>query len=329
MLFVYSHHLFPLPPTLPTPANSRLAQLKFQPDATRPKTRTEMSLIEYGTISGKPVVLKRIQADELANREIETLRLIELWNVPYTIRLLASFKESGREFANVLLFNEYQRLPAKFDSMVTLQHYTKQLLSTLKCLHDHKLVHLDLTKSNILLDASKNEIVIVDFGLARQCDGTVLPLAGTPGYIAPGLISQTSTSTAPDIYTSGIVFGEWLNPFLKEYKLSHHLGVDMFGSKLLRPNWTEKVVEKLDEFLMDRGDNFIPKAVYLACDLLAKMVVSDPHKRITAEKALQHPFILLSERELMEANKCLVELSPLCSTMAKRMSETVCVLYRG
>lgn len=288
-----------------------------------------MSVIEFGKRYDRPVVTKRIQAGSSANREVNALRLLELWNIPYTVRLLAVFKDYYKAAGNVLLFPEYQKLPNKLDSMVTLHRFIIQLLTASKCLHEHQWAHLDISKSNILLNASTNDIVLIDFGLARQCDGSTHPIAGTEGYIAPEVFSQNSSSTTPDIYSSGIVFGEWLVPFLKEYGLSHILGIDVFGSKLLRPSWTVKVVERLKDFLNNNSEtsasreNDIPLAILLACDLLSKMLTDDPDERITAEMALQHPFAQLSEKELRDAK------NPISSSAAKLKTENVCVLYRG
>ncbi len=102
-----------------------------------------------------------------------------------------------------------------------LREILQQLEIPLTYIHEEVgFAHLDITPSNILiqekrslLGATKQHIVLADFGLARVIneDGwaEVTVLAGTPGYWAPE--QQGLTNDKPgkrsDIYTLGVVIG--------------------------------------------------------------------------------------------------------------------------
>ncbi|KAK3198619.1 hypothetical protein Dsin_022034 [Dipteronia sinensis] len=90
-----------------------------------------------------------------------------------------------------------------------------QIAKGLEYLHDNSnpnIIHLDIKPQNILLDRDFNA-KISDFGLARLMDKDqtqVMTVAkGTPGYIAPELISGKHIISAKvDIYSLGVVILE-------------------------------------------------------------------------------------------------------------------------
>lgn len=76
--------------------------------------------------------------------------------------------------------------------------------------HTRGIVHRDLKPSNVMLDASGN-VVVTDFGLAKQMSGSELGMSspgdiiGTPQYMAPEQVDQRwgVVGTAADIYGLG------------------------------------------------------------------------------------------------------------------------------
>ena len=91
-------------------------------------------------------------------------------------------------------------------------------LSGLKVLHDVGIIHRDIKPENLLFKASadanvKPIVKIADFGLsgtlrqfersAKETGRTIV--VGTPGYVAPEVISRRFYSPACDVYSLGVV----------------------------------------------------------------------------------------------------------------------------
>lgn len=83
----------------------------------------------------------------------------------------------------------------------------QQIFSAVAFAHRHGVVHRDLKPDNIMVNSDR--IKVMDFGLARTHDasqltatGTVL---GTPAFMAPEQLSQSSSAPAVDQYALGAV----------------------------------------------------------------------------------------------------------------------------
>lgn len=79
-----------------------------------------------------------------------------------------------------------------FYSEVEARHLAKVLLEAIKYCHDHNIAHRDLKPENILMVSNEDdaELKIVDFGFAAITHGNTLTTqCGTPGYIAPEILS--------------------------------------------------------------------------------------------------------------------------------------------
>ncbi|SNR54546.1 serine/threonine-protein kinase [Actinomadura mexicana] len=89
------------------------------------------------------------------------------------------------------------------------------LAEALEAVHGAGVVHRDLKPSNVLLAADGPRVI--DFGIARAVDASgVTALAGTPGFMAPELISEGEITPACDVFALGAV-------------LAYALGVRPFG----------------------------------------------------------------------------------------------------
>jgi len=186
---------------------------------------------------------------------------------------------------------------------------TRDLISGIYALHSHDILHLDIKPENILFDSMADDarIKITDFGLAKVFRSTdeeiknrptisemdeklkafsesgVLNrdrLRGTIGYMSPELILSGYSSKAADIFAAGVVLYILLS------------GHPPFYSKSNR-----EVLEKTarGQYRMDGGE--WEGVSEEAKDLIRKMLIVDPAKRITAEEILKHPWILGIDQE--------------------------------
>lgn len=89
-----------------------------------------------------------------------------------------------------------------------IQCFVVQMVSALKYLHAHKVIHRDLKLGNLFVD-DKMEIKIGDFGLATKLefDGDrKRTICGTPNYIAPEILEgKNGHSYEVDTWSLGVI----------------------------------------------------------------------------------------------------------------------------
>lgn len=195
------------------------------------------------------------------------------------------------------------------------QYFLYQLLRGLKYIHSANVLHRDLKPSNLLLN-SNCDLKICDFGLARTTSETdfMTEYVVTRWYRAPELLLNCTEYTAAiDIWSVGCIFMEIIRrkPLFpgKDYVQQLRLITELLGSPdesdlgFLRSDGARRHVMQLPKFPKQPFSVKFPHVAPVAIDLLEKMLVFDPLKRITVEEALNHPF-LSSLHEINEEPTC-------------------------
>lgn len=179
-----------------------------------------------------------------------------------------------------------------------------QLLRGLKYLHSANILHRDLKPGNLLINANC-DLKICDFGLARTSSGKgqfMTEYVVTRWYRAPELLLCCDNyGTSIDVWSVGCIFAELLGrkPIFPGTECLNQLKliVNILGSQ------TEDDLEFIDNPKARRYikslpyspgaplSRLYPNAHPLAIDLLQKMLVFDPSKRISVTDALQHPYM--------------------------------------
>ena len=106
---------------------------------------------------------------------------------------------------------------------VQLKSFVRQILSALAFCHDRRVMHRDMKPDNILLDWSKQKLVVSDFGMAkifseRDC---FTENCVTSWYRPPEiLLGDTLYGPAVDMWSAGMIIAEMisLRPILRQAK---------------------------------------------------------------------------------------------------------------
>jgi len=253
----------------------------------------------YDEVHKRDVVFKQIKDINWAKKELALMKKLEKNNVPNTIKLLDYYidQETGD---HILIFPYLKKIDTSRMDLITIQKLMKQLINTLKCLNNLNIAHLDITLSNLMCDENDN-FVLIDFGLSLDCGLNPHPIGcGTPGFIAPELYEGTCNTNTPDVYSSGIVFGILLQPYLPK------CGLENLGGRYIRSDTISNIHDNLLEKYIYQSNNFrksvvnitgVPLIIYKAVDLLYKMTQIDPMDRIKPSEILKHPFMTALENE--------------------------------
>ncbi|PWA95172.1 hypothetical protein CTI12_AA046940 [Artemisia annua] len=204
--------------------------------------------------------------------------------------------------------------------------YAKQLFIALKHLRNCGVLHTDIKPDNMLVNEAKNVLKLCDFGNAMFAGkNEITPYLVSRFYRAPEIILGLTYDHPVDmwsvgcclfeLYTGKVLFPgatnndmlrlqmELKGPFPKKMLRKGaftelHFDQDLNFVSIEEDPVTKKTVKRLVNtkakdigsiVMSSPGDD--PKMVANFKDLLEKMFLLDPDKRITVQQALGHPFI--------------------------------------
>jgi serine/threonine protein kinase len=132
--------------------------------------------------------------------EVTEMELLDALGVgaPSTYAIVSEFLEGG----DLLTYMQRSTRVTEFRA----RDLAKQLLSAVSHMHDGAFVHRDLKPENIILTGSGDTIKLIDFGLsAPEEDLEVMRMkAGSPGYVAPEIVTGLMTCKA-DCFSVGVI----------------------------------------------------------------------------------------------------------------------------
>ena len=142
------------------------------------------------------------------------------------------------------------------------------LMKAVQYLHNHRIAHRDLKPENFLFEstASGSELKIVDFGLASKFANHVKSmrsLVGSPYYVAPEVLLGTKYGVACDLWSLGVVLHIML------------VGYPPFNGENTKDIFIN--IERQKLVLDPESWNSVSN---MARDLVKRLLVKDPHKRM-------------------------------------------------
>lgn len=158
---------------------------------------------------------------------------------------------------------------------IEVQCYTFQVISALKYLHAHRVIHRDIKLGNLFL-SDKMELKLGDFGLATKLefDGErKRTICGTPNYIAPEILEGThGHSYEVDTWS---------------------LGVLIYTMLIGKPPFETNDVKLTYRRIKMNAYSF-PDQVPIskeARDIVSEILINDPTARPSLDDLLAHPFL--------------------------------------
>ncbi|XP_006161168.1 calcium/calmodulin-dependent protein kinase type IV [Tupaia chinensis] len=199
------------------------------------------------------------------------IKLKEIFETPTEISLVLELVTGGELFDRIVEKGYYSERDAA-DAV-------KQILEAVAYLHENGIVHRDLKPENLLYatPAPDAPLKIADFGLSKIVEHQVLmkTVCGTPGYCAPEILRGCAYGPEVDMWSVGVITYILLcgfEPFYDErgdqFMFRRILNCEYY---FISPWWDEVSLN--------------------AKDLVKKLIVLDPKKRLTTFQALQHPWV--------------------------------------
>ncbi|CCD25049.1 uncharacterized protein NDAI_0E02320 [Naumovozyma dairenensis CBS 421] len=239
----------------------------------------------------KQVAIKLIKRDAISKdsskelkiyREINALKHLSHPNIVKLEEVLQNSRYIGivLEYASGGEFYRYIQRKKRLKETAACRLFA-QLINGVHYIHSKGLVHRDLKLENLLLDKHEN-LVITDFGFVNEFyshNELMKTSCGSPCYAAPELVISTKPYEArkADIWSCGIILYAMLAGYLPWDDDSGNPDGDDI-SRLYY--YITKTPLKFPDYI-----NPIPR------DLLRKILVSDPRRRITMKQIEKHEWL--------------------------------------
>jgi len=198
-------------------------------------------------------------------------------------------------------------------SLKLIRRFTKQLLSSLNCLKQHKVIHCDLKPENILLrHPLHSEIKVIDFGSSCFENEKVYTYIQSRFYRSPEVILGMTYGMPIDMWSLGCILAELYTgvPIFPGENEQEQLAciMEVFGppeKHLIEKSTRKKLffdsMGKPRLTVSSKGRRRRPSSKTLQqvikcddepfLDFLAKCLRWDPDRRMKPEEAIRHEFI--------------------------------------
>ena len=257
-----------------------LAENKFTKERVAMKQikKSNKDLLSDGKIRDEIDILKNLDHPDI-------VRIIESFNTKDSYVLVTEYCEGGE------LFDQVRNQLSETQIAVIF----KQLLSGLAYLHSYNIVHRDLKLENILIqeiEKSKTtgedlfNIKIIDFGTARIFNNKKKPqtIVGSSYYIAPEVLKQNYNKEC-DLWSVGVILYMFI---------VGHAPFDGFDD--------EEITANIQRGVYRKDDKRWKRASKEVKDLIQRLLIYQPKKRLTALQALGHPWFKITNSNILYDN---------------------------
>ncbi|MEW5300638.1 MAG: hypothetical protein WDW36_003553 [Sanguina aurantia] len=266
--------------------------------------------------SGEPVAIKVVDksryaaGDNSLEREIQVLvkvdhpnciKLFDVYITPRKVYIVTELVSGGELLDRVTEKGNYTEKDAS--SII------QQILEGVAYLHKQGIVHRDLKLENMVMTDERDDspVKIADFGLSKffSPETVLSTMCGSPQYVAPEVLGVgdglKEYSPAVDMWSVGVI-----------------LFILLSGYSPFDDDNDAVLFEKIKKGNYDADDPIWENISLDAKDVVAKLLTVDSEKRLTADEALQHPWVMGSRIQDEEKGAKLLQ-----STMEKMRNMAV------
>nr|QZZ92776.1 cyclin-dependent kinase B 1;2 [Larix kaempferi] len=248
-----------------------------------------------------PTALREISLLQMLSQDMHIVRLLDVEHTENKkgktlLYLVFEFMDSDLKKH----IDGYRRSHTKMPPEV-IKSFMYQLCQGVAYCHSRGVMHRDLKPHNLLVDKQMGVIKIADLGLGRAFTVPIKKYTHeivTLWYRAPEvLLGATHYSTPVDIWSVGCIFAEMSRMhalFTGDSEVQQLMSIFKFLGTPNEEVWPGVTKMKdwhiYPEWRPQDISRAVPEMEPSGVDLLTKMLVYEPSKRISAKKALQHPY---------------------------------------
>eukprot|EP00347_Sterkiella_histriomuscorum_P023654 403333852 len=253
----------------------RLAQKNSHPkkrfavkSISRDKIKTDIHLLEQ-----ELEILKSADHPNIIN-------FYEIYKDQTHFHIVTEFCEGGELFEHIM---DKGTLSEQEAAIIVLK-----IVSAIRHLHEKNICHRDLKPENVLFEVKgkRQEIKVIDFGLSKYFndDHQMTTKIGTPYYVSPEILEGKYDNSC-DIWSVGVI----TYIMLCGYPPFNAQNENVLFKKIMECDYT---------FLEDDWESISKEAK----DFVSQCLVLDTTKRLTAEMAINHPWLQKHSKECLQKN---------------------------
>ena len=198
------------------------------------------------------------------------LKIFEFYSSKESYSIVTELCQGGELFQEIIDRGPFNETYAAYVML--------QILSAINYCHGMKIVHRDLKPENILIverdSSGRPRIKIADFGTSKMFEKGAVQrkLVGSSYYIAPEVLKKHYDEKC-DIWSCGVIMYILLS------------GRPPFGG-----DSDKEIMNKVAKGEYDLESSPFDTLSSSGKDLIKKLLIMDPKKRISAQEALSHPW---------------------------------------
>ncbi|KAL9188089.1 hypothetical protein ACHAXT_006467 [Thalassiosira profunda] len=254
--------------------------------------------IKPGGLAREIALLQEMQHESI-------VQLVDVFEDTRYVHIVTNLCEGGELFDRIVSRSSNSDNGATCFAEAEAARILHQIIQAVSYMHRSGVVHRDVKPENILFETKDEDspIQIIDFGLARRHYGGEPPMStilGTPYYIAPEVLKKRYGKEC-DLWSVGVI----------AYILM--VGYPPFNGAS-NEEIHRSVLGGRYRFHSEDWKDISPEAR----DFVKRLLQKDPRKRMTAEEALCHPWLVRHNAEALLESP---EIVPVGASSSRRRSK--------